>query len=269
MPTARVTRRAVEALSLGVSTLTLALPLLIVPGVAADLEDSPPTDFTRPTVPEKNSTTAPTGTGGVEPLSTTAAPVDEVAEFVSVVLADTEDTWGRIFGRMGETYREPILVLYTGQIASGCGFVRAMTGPLYCSNDEKMYFDLGFFDTADNSTGARDMMIAYAVARNVGYHVQNFRGVVATANDARGGATKVKPRPLPLMLELQAACFAGIWAHDANSRSLLEVGDLDGLLAAAAQIGGDGLSDERAGWFRRGFENGSLDDCDTFPSGIR
>jgi len=194
-------------------------------------------------------------------------PEDDQAEFVSVVLADTEDTWGRILGRMGETYREPILVLYTGQVVSGCGPVSTATGPLYCSSDEKMYFDLSFFGTGDDVTGATDMALAYGVAQNVGRHVQNLLGILSKVEGFRQRATPAVSDQLSLLLELQAECLAGVWAHDANARDVLEVRDIEGMQKAAAQFGNDG-SGEQVNWFRRGYEQGVLDDCNTFAAHV-
>ncbi|MEQ9689293.1 MAG: neutral zinc metallopeptidase [Bauldia litoralis] len=212
----------------------------------------------------------------------TGTPDDAGGQFVAVVLADTESTWQRIFREGGETYNEPILVLFSGQTSSACGFASAATGPFYCPGDQKVYIDLDFYrELRDRFDAPGDFAQAYVIAHEIGHHIQNLLGVLPDVNAARRGASKAKSNELSVRLELQADCLAGIWAHDAETRNVLEVGDIDEALNAAAQIGDDaiqqrtqgyvvpesfnhGSSAQRSRWFKRGFEQGNLDACDTF-----
>jgi predicted metalloprotease len=222
---------------------------------------------------------------GDQPAGRRGAPTDEEGQFVSVVLADTEDTWGRVFREGGKTYRDPTLVLFDDEVSSACGFASAATGPFYCPGDQKLYIDLAFFDELSSRFGAPgDFAEAYVIAHEVGHHVQNLLGILPQVDAERGKAGAAEANRLSVMLELQADCLAGVWAHDAEARNLLEVGDIDEALNAAAQIGDDtlqrksqgyvvpdsfthGTSAERSQWFKRGFQEGSPDACDTFGSG--
>ena len=221
--------------------------------------------------------------------SQTGAPVDpagdRVKDFVSVVLADTEDTWSEIFRRGGAQYEVPRLVLFSGAVQSACGFAQAAVGPFYCSGDRKVYLDLDFFQTLEKRLGAKgDFAQAYVIAHEIGHHVQNQLGIsskVAQAGERRG---KEQANRLSVRQELQADCFAGIWANHANrSRQVLEAGDVEEGLNAASAIGDDklqmqargyvapesfthGSSEQRVAWFRRGLESGELSACDTFKS---
>jgi predicted metalloprotease len=208
---------------------------------------------------------------------------DRMKDFMSVVLADTEDTWDAIFRRAGATYERPKLVLFSGAAQSACGFARAAVGPFYCARDRRIYIDLSFFDVLVRRFGAAgDFAQAYVLAHEVGHHVQNLLGVledVATADQRPGRNT------LLVRQELQADCYAGIWANHANrSRQILEQGDIEEGLNAAAAIGDDrlqmqaqgyvapesfthGSSEQRVRWFRRGLEAGDISACDTFNSG--
>ncbi len=208
---------------------------------------------------------------------------DELADFVSVVLADTEDTWNAIFADGGARYREPRLVLFTDAVRSACGLSEAALGPFYCPADEKVYIDLSFYDELRNRYHAPgDFAQAYVIAHEVGHHVQKLLGIseqVARAQRAAGESTS---NQLSVKLELQADCLAGVWAHHAQAaRNILEEGDLEEGINAAAQIGDDrmqkramgyvvpdsfthGSSAQRVHWFRQGFAGGDLDDCDTF-----
>jgi predicted metalloprotease len=214
------------------------------------------------------------------------APTDEEGQFVATVLADTEDTWGRLFQEGGERYREPTLVLFEGQVQSACGFASAATGPFYCPGDQKLYLDLSFFDEMSRRFGAPgDFAQAYVIAHEVGHHVQNLLGILPQVDARRRQAGQSEANQLSVMLELQADCLAGVWAHDADAKGILEVGDIDEALNAASQIGDDtlqkrsqgyvvpdsfthGTSAQRSTWFKRGYEEGRVDACDTFSGGI-
>jgi predicted metalloprotease len=209
-------------------------------------------------------------------------PVDEEGQFVAVVLGSTEDSWGRIFSEGGERYREPTLVLFEGGVESACGLASSAIGPFYCPGDQKLYLDLGFFDELARRFGAPgDFARAYVIAHEVGHHVQNLLGILPKVDAMRRQSSRSEANRLSVLLELQADCLAGVWAHDADAQGLVEVGDIDEALNAAAQIGDDalqrrsqgyvvpdsfthGTSAERSAWFRRGYESGRLDACDTF-----
>jgi uncharacterized protein len=209
----------------------------------------------------------------------------ELSAFVSVVLADTEDTWHALFEAEGRQYREPKLVLYRGAVESACGMGQAAMGPFYCPGDEKVYLDLGFFDDLGRRHGAPgDFAQAYVVAHEVGHHVQTLLGISAEVHKAKRRVGEAEANGLSVMQELQADCFAGIWGYHANrSRKLLEQGDIDEGLQAASAIGDDrlqrqargyvtpetfthGTSAQRVTWFRTGLESGQLAACNTFDS---
>ena len=210
------------------------------------------------------------------------SPADEQGQFVAVVLAETEDTWGRLFREGGQRYREPTLVLFEGQVSSACGFASAATGPFYCPGDQKLYIDLTFFDELDRRFGAPgDFAQAYVIAHEVGHHVQNLLGVLPDVDQARRRASQTEANRLSVLLELQADCLAGVWAHDADAKGIIEVGDIDEALAAATAIGDDtlqrrsqgyvvpdsfthGTSAQRSEWFKRGYQDGRVDACNTF-----
>ena len=221
--------------------------------------------------------------------SQSGAPVDPaqdgIKDFVAVVLADTEDTWGEIFRHGGAQYQVPTLVLFSGAVQSACGLAQSAVGPFYCSGDQKVYLDLDFFQTPDKRLGASgDFAQAYVVAHEIGHHVQNLLGITGkVAQAARSGPEQANR--LSVRQELQADYFAGIWANHANrSRQVLEAGDIEEGLNAASAIGDDrlqtqarghvapesfthGSSEQRARWFRRGLEVGELSACDTFKVG--
>jgi uncharacterized protein len=217
------------------------------------------------------------------PAGSTSPEEDRLTDFVSVILADTEDTWGQLFRGMGATYQEPTLVLFTGSVQSGCGYASAQVGPFYCPADRRIYLDLVFFDQLHQRFGAPgDMAQAYVIAHEVGHHVQTLLGISAEVSSRQRALPTEEANDLSVRQELQADCFAGIWGHFADrSRGLLEVGDLEEALAAAAAIGDDrlqerargysvpesfthGTSAQRARWFRAGFETGDPARCDTF-----
>ena len=213
-------------------------------------------------------------------------PTDEEGQFVATVLGDTEDTWGRLFQEGGKRYEDPTLVLFTGQVQSACGFASAATGPFYCPGDHKLYLDLSFFDEMSRRFGAPgDFAQAYVIAHEVGHHVQNLLGVLPQVDAERRRASRSDANALSVRLELQADCLAGVWAHDADAKGILEVGDIDEALNAATQIGDDtlqkksqgyvvpdsfthGTSAQRSKWFKRGYQQGRVDACDTFSGAI-
>ena len=208
---------------------------------------------------------------------------EELKEFVSVVLADTETVWHEQFRKQGATYREPKLVLFTDQVRSACGFADAAVGPFYCPADDKIYLDMAFFDElARRFNAPGDFAQAYVIAHEVGHHVQNLMGTSDKVHAARRRVSETEYNELSVRLELQADFYAGVWAHHANrSRQLLEIGDLEEGLRAANAIGDDrlqkqtqgyvvpdsfthGTSEQRARWFRKGYETGDIRQGDTF-----
>jgi uncharacterized protein len=213
-------------------------------------------------------------------------PQDErLKKFMSVVLADTEDTWGAIFQQLGSRYEEPKLVLFSGQVQSACGFSQAAMGPFYCPGDHKLYLDMSFFnDLATRHNAPGDFAQAYVLAHEVGHHVQNLLGIADQIQAAQQRGSEVQRNQLQMRMELQADCFAGVWANRANQfRKILEPGDLEEALAAASGVGDDrlqkqsqgyvvpesfthGSSEQRMRWFSVGAKNGDLKQCDTFKA---
>jgi hypothetical protein len=210
---------------------------------------------------------------------------DTMARFVSVVLADTEDVWRTQFQQLGATYREPKLRLFRGSEPTACGQGQAAMGPFYCPGDQKVYIDLGFYETMRTQLGAPgDFAQAYVIAHEVGHHVQNLLGITAKVESTRGRVSEAQGNALSVRLELQADCFAGLWAHHAQkARQILEQGDLEEALNAAGQIGDDALqrksrgtvqpesfthgsSAQRVTWFKRGLQTGSVQQCNTFEA---
>jgi predicted metalloprotease len=232
------------------------------------------------------------GGGGQENLSNhESGPVKQSAEektlvdFVSVVLADTEETWHQLFSQMGGKYEEPTLVLFRGATKTACGFGQAAMGPFYCPGDHKVYIDLSFYDDLKKRFKAPgDFAQAYVIAHEVGHHVQTLLGISQKVQKAKASLSKVQGNQLSVRQELQADCFAGIWAYHAKrSRQLLESGDIDEGLNAASAIGDDrlqkqsqgyvspdsfthGSSAQRVKWFKIGFKRGDLKECDTFSA---
>ena len=206
---------------------------------------------------------------------------EEQAEFVAAVLGDTEDTWTEVFASEGKDYPEPTLVMFTSQVRSACGFASAASGPFYCPLDEKVYIDLAFYDELKRRFAAPgDFAQAYVVAHEVGHHIQNLLGILPELDRARQRLSETDANRLSVRIELQADCFAGVWAHFTERKDLLEEGDIDEALNAAQQIGDDaiqkrmqgyvvpetfnhGTSAQRQSWFRRGYESGALEACDT------
>jgi uncharacterized protein len=226
---------------------------------------------------------APSGQQQVVPVDPAQ---DKLKDFVSVVLADTEDTWGDIFQRGGARYERPKLVLFTGPVRSACGLAQAAVGPFYCPGDHKVYIDLDFYKTLEKRFGATgEFAKAYVVAHEIGHHVQNLLGISGKVRAEMERSGRERANQLSVRQELQADCYAGIWANHANrSRHILEAGDVEAGLNAAAAIGDDrlqmqargyvapesfthGSSTQRVQWFRRGLESGELSACDTFKTG--
>jgi predicted metalloprotease len=208
---------------------------------------------------------------------------DTQANFVRTVLADTEDTWSQLFKQGGANYVNPKLVLFRGAIRTGCGQGQAAMGPFYCPADQKVYIDLDFYETLKNRLGAPgDFAQAYVIAHEVGHHVQNLLGIADKMEQARGRASPAQANAMSVKMELQADCFAGVWANHANeARKILEQGDVEEAMNAAAKIGDDALQKSRGGavvpesfthgssaqrqrWFNTGLKTGSVKACDTF-----
>jgi len=219
-----------------------------------------------------------------EPLRETAEE-RELVDFVSVVLADTEETWSTIFREKGLSYQEPQLVLFRGAVKSACGMAQSAMGPFYCPGDQKVYIDLAFFSQLKNRYKAPgDFAQAYVLAHEVGHHVQTLLGITGKVHKIRNKLSKADINKLSVRQELQADCFAGIWAHHANrTRQLLETGDIEEGLMAASAVGDDtlqkqsqgyvspdsfthGSSAQRMKWFKTGLASGSMDQCDTFSN---
>ncbi len=211
----------------------------------------------------------------------------ELAEFVSVILAVTEDVWHKLFESSGLTYREPTLVLFSGAAESACGFAQSATGPFYCPGDEKVYIDLNFLEELQQKLGAQgDFAMAYIVAHEVGHHVQKQLGVLDQVHGLRGQVSEAKYNDQNVRLELQADFYAGIWAHHAQKiKNILEAGDIEEAMNAAQAVGDDriqkqsqgyvvpdsfthGTSEQRMTWFRKGFETGNVNNGDTFGEEI-
>ena len=209
----------------------------------------------------------------------------ELADFVSVVLADTEDTWHAVFSASNRTYVEPKLVLFSGAVESACGFAQAAMGPFYCPADSKVYIDLSFYhDLKADLDSPGDFAQAYVIAHEVGHHVQNLLGISDKMAVERSRLSEVEYNRLSVKLELQADCLAGVWANHADRvRQVVEPGDIDEALNAASNIGDDrqqsksqgrikpdsfthGTSAQRVSWFRRGFQSGNIGSCDTFKT---
>ncbi|MGH7231629.1 MAG: KPN_02809 family neutral zinc metallopeptidase [Nitrospiraceae bacterium] len=219
----------------------------------------------------------------VESPAPTGAPSDELGKFASVVLADTEDTWKAILPKLGRSYEEPRLVLFTGSVRSACGLGSAAVGPFYCPPDQKVYLDLSFFKEMSQRLGApRDFAQAYVIAHEVGHHVQNLLGIAEKVSRLQRQTSTAQANALSVRMELQADCLAGVWGHHARrDRNLIEPGDFEEGLRAASAIGDDrlqhrsqgsvqpeswthGSSEQRMTWLRRGMETGDPNTCDTF-----
>lgn len=266
----RGSRMPVGGKSIGIGTIVLALVAMyfgVDPGVVL------------------NSGLVGGGPAAVEQQAGPPPADDETARFVSMVLADTEDTWQTIFQQGGQAYQEPKLVLYTGVTPTACGTGQAAMGPFYCPGDQKVYLDLSFFnDLKQRFQAPGDFAQAYVIAHEIGHHVQNLLGISDKVQSARQRVGEAEGNRLSVKLELQADCLAGVWAHHAHaSRQVLETGDVEEAMAAASAIGDDrlqkqaqgyavpdsfthGSSDQRMRWFRRGLDQGRVSSCDTFSS---
>lgn len=241
--------------------------------------------------------------GGSGSSSTEVATSDDRdTQFVKVVVADTEDVWGQIFKEGGETYREPSLVLFDGQVNSACGGATSATGPFYCPGDQTVYLDTSFFvemrrnlgisgdqqgsGDQDNSGKAGDFAQAYVISHEVGHHIQTLLGISQQVAEASRQVTRAQANKLSVLQELQADCFAGVWANRNQQRvQFLEAGDIDEAINAAGQIGDDrlaragggavvpdnfthGTSQQRVQWFSRGLDSGNIQSCDTFSGAL-
>ncbi len=259
---------------LGVGTIVLALVASyflgidprVVMGVLGGMEGGAPTQVQAPAEPA-------------------GKPSDELGRFVAVVLADTEDTWRAIFRQGGGAYREPKLVLFSGVYPTACGMGQSAAGPFYCPLDEKVYIDLSFFrQLQERFRAPGDFAQAYVIAHEVGHHVQKLLGIMEQTARLRQRMSEQEYNQVSVRVELQADCFAGVWAHHAQrERKILEPGDLDEALRAASAIGDDvlqkrsqgyvvpdsfthGSAAQRVRWFRVGFDSGSMQACNTFEA---
>jgi predicted metalloprotease len=224
-----------------------------------------------------NQTSAPAGNLGT--------PQDEQGRFIAAVLGETEDTWGALFQAQGETYAPPTLVLYREQMPSACGSANAAVGPFYCALDRKVYLDLDFYQQlADEFQAPGQFAQAYVLAHEVGHHVQNLLGIAERVRAAQERGSRAQAKQLSVKLELQADCYAGVWARNADrTKHILEQGDVESALRAAAAVGDDtlqkraqgyvvpesfthGSSAERVHWFSQGLDSGSIGSCDTFAA---
>ena len=249
----------------GIGTIAIALVVLLLGGdPTAILQNAQSTDQT------------------TSSNYTETAEDKELAQFVSVVLAETENVWHNIFKEEGSTYREPKLVLFSGSVESACGVAGASTGPFYCPGDEKLYIDLSFYDELQKRFKAPgDFAMAYVIAHEVGHHIQNLTGVMDKMNELRSRLSEEEYNKYSVRLELQADFYAGIWAHYTEQQDLLESGDLEEALNAASAVGDDriqkqsqgyvvpesfthGTSEQRKKWFYKGFTSGDIKQGDTF-----
>ena len=222
--------------------------------------------------------------GSSEPYQESAHEAEQ-RQFISVVLADTEDVWGAVMADMRGSYRKPTLTLFSGTVDSGCGRAEAATGPFYCPADEHVFIDLSFFDDMEQQLGAPgDFAQAYVIAHEVGHHVQKLLGISERVQEMSQRVGEIEANQQSVRLELQADCYAGIWTRHAEDTShILEPGDIEEALGAASAVGDDrlqrraggqvvpdsfthGTSEQRARWFRRGFDAGTLEACDTFSA---
>ena len=240
--------------------------------------------------------------GGSNTSTEPATSDDRDTRFVKVVLADTEEVWHQIFNEAGSTYKEPSLILFNGQVSSACGSASAATGPFYCPGDQTVYLDTSFFvemrqslgitgdeqgsGDSENQGKAGDFAQAYVISHEVGHHVQTLLGITQQVNEASRQVTRAQANKLSVMQELQADCFAGVWAQRNQERvQFLEAGDIDEAINAASQIGDDrlaragggavvpdnfthGTSQQRVQWFTRGLESGNVQACDTFSGAL-
>jgi uncharacterized protein len=224
--------------------------------------------------------------GPAQPTGKQGAPADELGRFVASTLAQTEDVWRQVFSQSGQRYEEPRLVMFSGITQSACGTAQSAMGPFYCPLDKRVYLDTSFFrDLSQRFRAPGEFAAAYVIAHEVGHHVQNLMGILPRVQQRRQSVSRAESNALSVRTELQADCFAGVWAHYADSKlKTLEAGDIEKALAAAAAIGDDrlqkqsqgtivpesfthGSSKQRMEWFMTGVKTGSMQRCDTFSSG--
>ena len=220
-----------------------------------------------------------------ESAAPSGAPTDQASDFVRAVLGETEDVWGEIFQAAGSRYVPPKLVLFSGAVQSACGFAQAASGPFYCPENQKVYIDLAFYHQLSREFKAPgEFAEAYVLAHEVGHHVQKLLGIADKVRASEQSASTSRVNQLSVRLELQADCYAGIWAnHAQRERHILEPGDVEAALRAAAAVGDDtiqrrtrgsvvpesfthGSAEQRVSWFKRGLESGELRSCDTFSA---
>ncbi|MEM7195800.1 MAG: neutral zinc metallopeptidase [Pseudomonadota bacterium] len=228
-----------------------------------------------------------TGGGQQEQSAPSSPEYKEKVDFVSVVLADTEDVWKSIFKSRNARYQEPKLIVFNGATQSACGYADSAAGPFYCPGDYQLYIDLNFYDELKNKFGAPgDFAQAYVIAHEVGHHVQTLMGISERVQRAKAQSSQAQANQIQVRMELQADCFSGVWAHHAHrSRKLLEEGDIQEGLTAAAAIGDDtlqkrargyvvpesfthGTAQQRQTWFFKGLQTGDMDQCDTFSGAV-
>ena len=228
-----------------------------------------------------NNTTTSNSSSQWAPSSN--ADQDELSQFVGVVVKETENLWTDVFKQNNMAYKAPTVVLFTDATQSGCGVAQSASGPFYCPNDQKVYIDLAFYDQLRQQFGAPgDFAQAYVIAHEIGHHVQNLTGILPEFNRKRGAMGQDEQNAYSVRVELQADCYAGVWANYANKENLLEAGDAEEAINAANQIGDDtltrgqvssrnfthGTSKQRMAWFKRGMESGDVGQCDTFKATI-
>jgi uncharacterized protein len=258
------------ALGGGIGTIVIVIIVLLLGGDPTQLLNSS----------KENSQTAESG-------KVTATPEeDAMANFVSVVLKDTETVWGKIFEQSGRTYHTPVLVMFRDQVQSACGLATSASGPFYCPGDEKVYVDLSFLETLKEHFGAYgDFAAAYVIAHEIGHHVQNQLGILEKVNAERSRSSQTRSNQLSVRIELQADFLAGMWAHYEQEMDYLDTGDVDEAMNAAASVGDDvlmrkyqgrvvpdafthGTAAQRKEWFRRGYVSGDFDKGDTFNADL-
>jgi predicted metalloprotease len=254
----------------GIGTIVIALVVLLLGGDPSSVLN--------------NAVEAPTTESGAV---TTTAEEEAMKNFVSVVLAGTEDVWTKIFQQSNMTYQKPTLVLFRGQVQSACGYASEASGPFYCPGDQKLYLDLAFFDELKTKFGANgDFAIAYVVAHEIGHHVQDQLGILDKVNSERSRSSETRSNDLSVRIELQADFLAGMWAHyDQQMFNSLETGDIEEAMNAASSVGDDvlqkryqgrvipdsfthGTAAQRKEWFRRGYTSGDFDQGDTFKANL-
>jgi predicted metalloprotease len=226
------------------------------------------------------------GGSAAAPAAALGTPTDAAGDAASAVLGDTEETWTEIFKAGGAQYKPPVLKLFSGEVVTACGRANSGAGPFYCPGDQKVYIDLSFWNELETQfKAAGDFAQAYVIAHEVGHHIQTITGISKQVREAQSRASKAQQNQLQVLMELQADCYAGIWAHHAErSRQILEQGDIEEALAAASAVGDDtiqkrmqgyvqpesfthGTAQQRTQWFKRGLETGSMQACDTFKAG--